>query len=456
MPPGPRKRGFLHLRPQPAATAIGIVSILLVSFLTAFVFGTFSIPKPPPFVPPVDRDLSAIDWTDRYDILLLDVDQDGNLVQNATYDAKINSELVWGNIWSERCWGKITELTTGGFAIAGVHEIDEDARNSADRQLWVKWTDEYYNPVWNRTYGKTSEIHSITEMKNGDLAIGHYNRTFQILVIDDEGEYVGEQSWRFTKCSAFSHCDNGGFILSTEIDKTNDSWIARIDADLSVIWNKTYTGLSPIGSMVDDIAGGFTISKSYEEGGGELVRLDNQGDETSRVFIASSIRGTSLIRCINGEYLVGGHPAPGCFVCVYIDGTILWEKDIDFGSYCSFNGLQKLSSNRFVTWGKWHWFPGCDTGAYLECFDTGGTTLWNRSVLVGIKGHFYVADVISNSDGGITILGLMDPPILPSVLDCFPKSDTNLVEFNVYPLFIGAGMVLAVIVIRSIKRWISD
>jgi len=344
--------------------------------------------------------------------LLLDMDQNGNLVQNVSYNTNVDSDFV-------PYWGKITELATGGFAIAGFHEID----NNGDRQLWVIRTDENHNIIWNRTYGYSFEVRAITEMNNGDLAIGHYIEswgykpsTFEILVIDDEGNFVKKQSWRFGDghASGFSHCEDGGFIIAKEIYNTPASspfWIARIDTDLNVVWNKTYPSFATHTDIIEDMAGGFTMPlEPGLDGPIGIVRLDDQGNEVSRVFTDSTETGQylTLTQCSNGEYLAGG---PGYIIRFNIEGNILWEKNVDFYVH----EILELSSNRFVAFeaagasvNNWD-----DPGVYLECFDTIGQVIWTRSAQTD---RFFVSDIICNTDGGLTLLGMVIPNYLSSVL----------------------------------------
>jgi hypothetical protein len=360
-----------------------------------------------------------------FDVCLLDVDQDGNLVQNATYDAN----LRFGDV---PFWGKITELATGGFAIAGYHENDTADLDPDNHQLWVIRTDENYNPLWNRSYGETFEIRSITEMNNGDLAIGHYiesygykRSTFQILVIDDEGEYVREQSWRFGDgwASGFAHCDDGGFIIAKEIYNTPNAspfWMARIGTNLSVIWNKTYPSFATHTDIFEDMAGGFTMPlEPGLDGPIGIVRLDNDGNEISRVFTNSTEtrQYLTLTQCSNAEYLAGG---PGYIIRFNIDGEILWEMDVDFYVH----GIQELSPDRFVAFraagvreNGWD-YPG----AYLECFNSSGTTIWSRSVHAA---GFFAPDIIYNTNGGFTILGMIASNYLSFVLDDFSETTTE-------------------------------
>ena len=402
-PLGPTSRAYEHHKPWKAYTTMGVVTVLFISTFSTQVIFPYSLPE----------------TTDRFDILLMEVDQDGNLVKNATYD--LNLRFGLGSV---PFWGKTTELTTGGFAIAGYHEIDNADSGPADRQLWVIRTDDDYNPVWNRTYGKTWEVRSITEMNNGDIAIAHYiedygneRSTFQILVINDEGEYVKEQSWSFGFgwLSGFSHCDDGGFIIAKEIYNTPNAspfWMARINTGLRVVWNKTFPSFATHSDIVEDMAGGFTMPlEPGLDGPIGIVRLDNQGDESSRVFTKSNrtSKYLTLTQCGNGEYLAGG---PGYILRFNIEGNILWEMDVDFYVH----GIQELSPDRFVAFeaagvrvNSWH-----NPGVYLECFDAGGTTIWIRSVQAN---GLFVPDILFNTDGCLTILGMVQPKHLPSVLD---------------------------------------
>ncbi len=392
---------------------VGLSTVLLISALSTAMFWA-----PPPIGP---------EGPGRFDVLLLDVDQDGSLIQNLTYNTNIFSNHV-------PLWGKITELASGGFAIAGFHEIDEAYSNADDRQLWVIRTDENYNTLWNRTYGRTAEVRAITEMNNGDLAIGHYIEgyedyggigPFQILVIDDEGKFVRERSWRFGWCSGFSHCDDGGFILAKEIYDTAGSpfWIARIDTELNIIWNKTYPSFASGTNIIEDTSGGFTVpSEPGLDGPIGIVRLDNQGDETSRVFTNSTRADQRLwlTQCSNGEYLGW---ADRYILRFNIEGEILWERYEDFDVH----GVLELSPNRIVAFEKASSpVPSLGRpGVRLDCFNASGNTLWSRSI-PGTYGDraFFVPDVISTSDGRVIILGLVDPHQLPSVPDFFPDAET--------------------------------
>jgi len=384
--------------------------------ITILFFSSFSTLVPAPFIFPLT--------TDSFDVLLMDVDQDGKLVQNATIPVFYNTSIHLGPY---PFWGKITELTTGGFAIAGYHEND-----TAYRQLWVILTDENYNPLWNRTYGKTFEIRLITEMSNGDLAIGHYieeyndhkyKGLFQIIVIDDEGDFVREQSWRFGWLSGFSHCDEGGFILAKEIYFTVDAspfWIARIDTDLNVIWNQTYPHFASMTDIIEDMTGGFTIPYApVFDGPIGIVRLDNHGNEISRVFTnsTSALWLFWIKQCSNGEYLGWYYHH---IIRFNIEGEIIWVRDVDF----CVHGIQELSPDRFVAFETVGIREmGCrHPDVYLECFDANGTTIWTRSFQAA---GFFVSDIIYNTSGGLTILGMIASNHLSSVFDNFSEADTQ-------------------------------
>ncbi|MHA1924888.1 MAG: hypothetical protein ACW974_03140, partial [Candidatus Thorarchaeota archaeon] len=125
----------------------------------------------------------------------------------------------------------------------------------------------------------------------------------------------------------------------------------------------------------------------------------------------------TLTQCSNAEYLAGG---PGYIIRFNIDGDIMWEMDVDFYVH----GIQELSPDRFVAFraagvreNGWD-YPG----VYLECFNSSGTTIWSRSVQAA---GFFVPDIISNSDGGLTILGMIASNYLSSVLDDFSETTTE-------------------------------
>ncbi|MFW9894001.1 MAG: hypothetical protein ACFFFO_17490 [Candidatus Thorarchaeota archaeon] len=387
-----------HQKPMIITISLGVITMLF--------FSAFATITPTPAILPLPT------GNDVFDVLLMDVDQNGNFVQNVTYNSKVQSDSV-------PFWGKITEITTGGFAIAGFRENDNDG----NRHLWVMRTDEDYNLIWNRTYESTYEIRAITEMNNGDLAIGHYltdygyrMSTFQILVINDQGDFVKEGTWHFEygHASGFSHCEDGGFIIAKEIYNTPGSspfWIARIDTDLNVVWNKTYPSFATHTDILEDLAGGFTMPlEPGLDGPIGIVRLDDQGNESSRVFTSSNEtrQYLTLTQCSNGEYLAGG---PGYIIRFDIEGNILWEKNVSFYVH----RILELNPDRFVAfkasgarYNGWE-----DPGIYLECFNTGGEIVWIRSVHLD---GFFVPDIICNADGGLTILGMMASNY-PSVLD---------------------------------------
>lgn len=157
-----------------------------------------------------------------------------------------------------------------------------------------------------------------------------------------------------------------------------------------------------------------------------IARFDNIGNEISRVFTNSTELGQylTLTQCRNGEYLAGG---PGYIIRFDGEGNLLWEKDVDFYVH----GIQELSHERFVAFesagvreNRWQ-YPG----VYLEGFDAGGTSIWNRSVQTA---GLFVPDIISNSNGRLTILGMLDPNYLPSVLDGFSEAGIGSAYYLTY------------------------
>ncbi|MHA2210882.1 MAG: hypothetical protein ACXABV_17145, partial [Candidatus Thorarchaeota archaeon] len=114
IPQGLATGTYGHQKPWPAIIAMSLITILSISAFSNIIGAPLIIPE----------------GSASYDVLILDIDQDGNLVQNVIYNTSSPS-------YSGLVGIHITEMTSGGFAIAGCHTNDITDSSRANQTLWV-------------------------------------------------------------------------------------------------------------------------------------------------------------------------------------------------------------------------------------------------------------------------------------------------------------------------------
>lgn len=224
-----------------------------------------------------------------------------------------NGSIIWQKAFggSKRESGSsIVRTSDGGYAMTGnTYSADGDVTsNHGSSDLWVVKTDVNGSLLWQKTYGgsKLDWGHSIAELANGDLivagvtassdgdvSVNHGAGDIWVLRLSSTGVLI----WEKTYGGSFSDnvwkiepSPHGGAYLVGETFSVDgdisgnhgdaDLWVAEIDANGSLIWNRTLGGsLYESGAWVRLMSdGNLVVAGNTRSNDGDIQNSKGEGD----------------------------------------------------------------------------------------------------------------------------------------------------------------------------------
>lgn len=215
--------------------------------------------------------------------------------------------------------------------------------------------------------------------------------------------------------------DDGGYLLVGDTSSSgagwSDGWCVKLDSTGSVIWNRTYGGVSTeyFSSVVRASGGGFVVVGSTATFGvgmddGWCLKLDGDGNPLWQKTYGSSITGdylTSIDTAGDGGYYLAGIKGfvgnIGWCLKVGSDGTPLWERIVTpAGGIFNLDVLRRTSDGGFVLVGDVFVGSGNLDGWCVK-FNSTGDLLWQKTY--GGADHDVFRGVEQTSDGGCIAVG---------------------------------------------------
>ena len=184
-----------------------------------------------------------------FDIYILKVDTDGNLIWNNTYGTAQDDGA-----------NAVTQATDGGYVIAG-YTTSETGISSA----YLIKTNSQSQLLWNYTYPGLA-FNSISLANDGGyiLAVKSPN-TFELVKVDSAGQMQWNQNYPLSG-SGESECaiqtSDGGYAETGYIsDNTgaNSTRLLKTDSSGNIQWDRTYSGLGAY-SMIQTSEGGYALT----------------------------------------------------------------------------------------------------------------------------------------------------------------------------------------------------
>jgi len=266
-------------------------------------------------------------YTDSYgagraDCWLVKTDYDGNMLWNKTYGGADNDEGF-----------SVIQTSDGGYAITGYYgyyHIEFPQHIYRDADLLLIKTDASGNMQWGRAfegpYGPYDDFgRSVIQTSDGGYAItGYCNRRICVIlgnrlaycyfvkVSADGSSYWDLAYYESLGFSTSGYCliqtDDGGYVLGGVI---GDIDLMKIDPDGSIIWSKSYAGVSVYSFIQTDDEGyalaGYT--GAYPNYDSLLVKTDSAGTMlwSQRYGGTSYDYARSVVQTSNGGYALAGY-----------------------------------------------------------------------------------------------------------------------------------------------------
>ena len=184
-----------------------------------------------------------------FDIYILKVDTDGNLIWNNTYGTAQDDGA-----------NAVTQATDGGYVIAG-YTTSETGISSA----YLIKTNSQGQLLWNYTYPGLA-FNSISLANDGGYILAAKSpNTFELVKVDSAGQLQWNQNYTLSGTGE-SECaiqtSDGGYAETGYIsDSTgaNSTRLMKTDSSGNIQWDRTYSGLGAY-SMIQTSEGGYALT----------------------------------------------------------------------------------------------------------------------------------------------------------------------------------------------------
>lgn len=347
----------------------------------------------------------------------------------------------------EVVWQKIISEPNGNtyISINSVVESDDGAYVAAGSKSYDVWVTKISNDgflVWQKQYGGEAQDYAMDiqeTVDQGFILTGQSGSGGSMWVIKLEEN--GEVSWQKTysllmeaRGNAIEPTNDGGYIvvgyggqiLIGTGDFVSLLWLLRLDAEGSVIWQKSFGYLGESGADVHQTSdGGFIVAGSTRSfGAGELdtwvLKLDGAGS----VIWQKTYGGTGNdiatdVQEVEGKYLVSGSTRSfgaggwdGWLLMLNVDGTIAWQKTYGGSDYDILYSIDLMSDGSYLLTGG--------TASYGE----GESDAWVMKL--DVNGDVAGCDLIGSSNvvGMDTAVIGVDTDTIPQISSATPITST--------------------------------
>lgn len=191
----------------------------------------------------------------------------------------------------------IIETRDGGYAIAGITTTSDASLSPGPlfpQDAFLLMTDRHGNVVWNHTYGGRSGdgAHAVRETSDGGFILAgytsgpdHHDADRYLVRTDGNGRLLWERHYPGPGFDAlYSVCElpGGGFVAAGESDgdqnaDRRDMYLARIDENGGIMWEKTYPGeySNGVRSLEPTPDGGYILAGYANP---SLVKITGSGE----------------------------------------------------------------------------------------------------------------------------------------------------------------------------------
>ena len=253
------------------------------------------------FTSPVQQTLDGgyivVGWTYSFgnggvDLWLFKLDENGNIVWQKTY----------GGTGNEYGWF-VQQTSDGGYIVAG----ETSSSGAGNSDAWVIKLDANGNITWQKTYGGTGDDYAYAIQQTQDLgyivaaetnSFGAGSSDVWIFKLDANGTVIWQKTYGGTGSEypwSVQQTSDLGYIVAAETNSFGagqyDAWLLKLDANGNVTWQNTYGGTGNdyawFAQQAND--GGYIVagdSESFGLGGRDawILKLDSSGSIGSCPF----------------------------------------------------------------------------------------------------------------------------------------------------------------------------
>jgi hypothetical protein len=325
--------------------------------------------------------------TDNWDILIMKLDAEGNLMWQKTYGGSSFDDPA--------C---VQETSDGGYVVAASTSSFSDDGNM---DAWILKLDSEGNIVWQKTYGGPNQesAHSIRQTSDGGYIVAADTASLDpgssdawVLKLDPEGNVVWQKAYGGKGSDwvwAVQQTNDGGYILAGGYGFSQydyDLWVLKLGEKGNVEWQKTYGGalLDSAYSVQQTSDGGYIVAgwtDSFGASSGDawVLKLDQDGNVQWQKRIGGNDYDIvySVQETFDGGYILAGHSHLGAGNDAWVlkldgQGDIVWQKVFGGGDGDLAFSAQQTSDGGYVLAGATESFGAGNGRAFVLKLDGNG------------------------------------------------------------------------------------
>ena len=351
---------------------------------------------------------------------------------------------------------QVIQTSDGGFALAGSVPLNP----SFVGYPWLLKTDSQGNEQWSQSYTKYPDLNLAgigpiiqTSDKGYLLGGSYYQAGAFLLKTDSKGnvqwiksypskEYIGD----------LIKTPTGGYVISGAYQNGTGCWLALVDSNGEVKWNRDYNGVF-IYRIVQANDGGYAmigeVLASNGFGVATLIKTDSEGKMIWNQTYGSSIQFIRFVKAADGGYALAGNTfrtntSQGAPLLTKTDslGNVIWNQ-----TYSQLGEETVWSIAKTIDGG---YALGCSStfiGNFAKV-DVAGILQWN----ISFGFHSDVRSVMQLGDGsyvflaGNALIKTFSDASLPSV-----TPENTVPEFTAPVTTLAVILVIAAVASISFK-----
>lgn len=251
--------------------------------------------------------------------------QEGNIVLNNASNS-LRTTTTSSIVQSQRCFGSsateypigniIAPTADGGYVIAG-NTLGNDgdvSGNHGSADAWIIKLSSANTVDWKYTYGGTNADYvyaiavtadggyiftGLSTSTDGDVSVNKGGKDVWVVKLDALGNKVWQKTYGGSLDDvgyAIIQTTDGGYLVAAQTQSNDgdvslnhggtDDWIIKLDANGSLLWQKTYGGSSSesVNYILPTPDGNFMISASSGSADGDLSAVVHHGGNDAWLF----------------------------------------------------------------------------------------------------------------------------------------------------------------------------
>jgi CSLREA domain-containing protein/uncharacterized delta-60 repeat protein len=284
---------------------------------------------------------------------------------------------TYGGTHGDVSGNQIQQTTDEGYILTG----STSSFGAGAFDYWILKLNADGSIVWQKTYGGSvgEGANDIQQTADGGYIVAGYTYSFGageqdcwILKLNADGTIVWQKTYGGSGNDGardIQQTADGGYIVVGKTTSfgagSNDLWILKLNADGTIVWQKTYGG-----------------------SGGEDARDIQQTADGGYIVV--------------GGTLSFGAGSSDCWILkLNADGTIAWQKTYGGSSGDNLDSIQQTSDDGYIAAGTTLSFGEGEQDCWILKLNADGSVAWQKTY--GGSGGENVRDIQQTADGGYIV-----------------------------------------------------